>query len=145
MIKDCFPNNIYFAAGIGICSMKIRLYGPSHSFPGERIFTLKLHPVAWLYKMTSTNGNVFRVTGPLCGEFTGPGEFPTQINDWVINREAGDLRRHRGHYDINVMIRVLGKLCAAFLMHVFSSVGQILSMPFPAPRVTDEIQRDAYL
>ena len=31
-----------------------------------------------LYMMTSSNGNIFRVTGPLCGEFTGPGEFPTQ-------------------------------------------------------------------
>ena len=28
--------------------------------------------------MTSSNGNTFRVTGHLCGEFTGPGEFPTQ-------------------------------------------------------------------
>ena len=28
--------------------------------------------------MTSSNGNIFRVTGPLCGELTGPGEFPTQ-------------------------------------------------------------------
>ena len=28
--------------------------------------------------MTSSNGNIFRVTGPLCGEFNGPGEFPTQ-------------------------------------------------------------------
>ena len=28
--------------------------------------------------MTSSNGNIFRVTGPLCGEFTGPGEIPTQ-------------------------------------------------------------------
>ena len=28
--------------------------------------------------MTSSNGNSFRVTGPLCGEFTGPDEFPTQ-------------------------------------------------------------------
>ena len=27
--------------------------------------------------MTSSNGNIFRVTGPLCGGFTGPGEFPT--------------------------------------------------------------------
>ena len=27
---------------------------------------------------TSSNGNMLRVTGPLCGEFTGPGEFPTQ-------------------------------------------------------------------
>ena len=31
-----------------------------------------------LVMMTSSNGNIFRVTGPLCGEFTGPGEFPTQ-------------------------------------------------------------------
>ena len=28
--------------------------------------------------MTSSNGNIFRVTGHLCGEFTGPSEFPTQ-------------------------------------------------------------------
>ena len=28
--------------------------------------------------MTSSNENIFRVTGPLCGEITGPGEFPTQ-------------------------------------------------------------------
>ena len=27
---------------------------------------------------TSSNGNIFRETGPLWGEFTGPGEFPTQ-------------------------------------------------------------------
>ena len=69
--------------------------------------------------MTSSNGNIFRVTGHLCGEFTGRGESPAQrpvtgsfdvslicarINDWVNNREAGDLRRHRGHYDVNVML-----------------------------------------
>ena len=28
--------------------------------------------------MTSSNGNIFRVTGPLCWEFTGPGKFPAQ-------------------------------------------------------------------
>ena len=28
--------------------------------------------------MTSSNWNIFRVTGHLCGELTGPGEFPTQ-------------------------------------------------------------------
>ena len=88
--------------------------------------------VCWIaYMMTSSNGNIFRVTGPLCGEFTGPGELPTcagnspvpvnsphkgqwrgalmfsvicvWINGLVNNREAGDLRRHRGHYHINVM------------------------------------------
>ena len=26
----------------------------------------------WQYMMTSSNGNIFRVTGHLCGEFTGP-------------------------------------------------------------------------
>ena len=31
-----------------------------------------------MFMMTSSNGNFFRVTGHLCGEFTGPGEFPTQ-------------------------------------------------------------------
>ena len=30
------------------------------------------------YMMTSSNGNMFRVAGPLCGEFTGHGEFPSQ-------------------------------------------------------------------
>ena len=28
--------------------------------------------------MTSSNGNIFRITGPLWGEFTYPGEFPAQ-------------------------------------------------------------------
>ena len=32
----------------------------------------------FFYMITSSNGNIFRVTGPLCEEFTGPGEFPTQ-------------------------------------------------------------------
>ena len=68
--------------------------------------------------MTSSNGNIFRVTGPLCGESPVPVNFPHKgqwrgalmfslisawINGWVNNGEAGDLRRHRGHYDVNVM------------------------------------------
>ena len=38
-------------------------------------------PATWLvlfFMMTSSNGNIFRPTGPLCGEFTGPDEFPLQ-------------------------------------------------------------------
>ena len=66
--------------------------------------------------MTSSNGNIFRVTGHLCGVYTGPGEFPTQmpvtrsfdvfdvwIIGWVNNREAGDLRCYRAYYDVIVM------------------------------------------
>ena len=65
------------------------------------------------------NRTNFPRTGPLCREFTGPGVFPTRrpvtrsfnafficvwINGLVNNREAGYLRRHRGHYDVNIMI-----------------------------------------
>ena len=56
--------------------------------------------------MTSSNGDIFRATGPLCGEITGPRWIPRTKasdaelwcflwsvpvkNDWVNNREAGD-------------------------------------------------------
>ena len=62
--------------------------------------------------MTSSNGNIFRVTGHLCGEFptqrpvTGALMFSlicVWIIGWVNNREAGDLRRYRAHYDVSVM------------------------------------------
>ena len=69
--------------------------------------------------MTSSNGNILRVTGSLCGEFTGHRWIPlTQasdaeiwffslicawINGWVNSSEAGDLRRHRAHYDVTLM------------------------------------------
>ena len=81
--------------------------------PGGQKWISYTSPHIWTpIMMTSSNRNFFRVTGPLCGEITGPGEFPTQrpvtrsfdvslicvwINGWVNNREAGDLRRHRSH------------------------------------------------
>ena len=40
------------------------------------------------------------------GQWRGTLMFPlicAWINDRVNNREAGDLRRHRAHYDVNVM------------------------------------------
>ena len=68
---------------------------------------------------TSSNGNIFRVTGHLCGEFTGHRWIPrTKASDaelWYVllsapeyttgalNREVGGLRRHRAHYDVTVM------------------------------------------
>ena len=75
--------------------------------------------------MTSSNGNIFRVTGPLCGEFTGHRRIPRTkasdaglwcfficawIIDWVNNREAGDLRRHRTHYGVTVMTKVMTRV-----------------------------------
>ena len=46
------------------------------------------------------------VNSPHKGQWHGASMFSlicAWINDWVNNREAGDLRRHRGHYDVNVM------------------------------------------
>ena len=71
-------------------------------------------------------GNIFRVTGPLCGKFTGHRWIPRTkasdaelwcflwsvpwINGWVNNSEVGDLRRQRTHYDVIAMVRNK-KLC----------------------------------
>ena len=69
--------------------------------------------------MTSSNGNIFRVTRPFVGRIhRSPVNSPHKgqwrgalifslicawMDDW-INREAGDLRRHRDHYDVTVRI-----------------------------------------
>ena len=64
------------------------------------------------HMMTSSNGNSFRVTGYLCGEFTGPWWIPrTKASDaglwcffdWINNREVGDLRHHPTHCAVIVM------------------------------------------
>ena len=47
-----------------------------HSVPS--VILLFKNPRTFHCMMTSSNGSIFRVTGHLCGEFTGPGEFPTQ-------------------------------------------------------------------
>ena len=61
--------------------------------------------------MMSSNGNIFRITGPVQGE---PSQKPVTrsvdvffirpwTKGWANNRDAGDLRRHRDHYDDTVM------------------------------------------
>ena len=76
--------------------------------------------IIFLNMMTSSNGNIFRVTGHSCGEFTGHRWIPctkasdaelwcflslicTWINAWVNNSEGDDLRRQHAHYDVTVM------------------------------------------
>ena len=99
--------------------------------------------------MTSSNGNIFRVSGHLCGEFTG--EFPHKgqwrgalmfslicvwINGWVNNREAGHLRRHCAHCDIIVMQIHLIHFCA------FNYIKHTSSSSVKAPPIT-EVLRDS--
>ena len=55
------------------------------------------------------------VNSPHKGQWRGAVMFSlicAWINGWVNNRETGDLRRHRAHYDITVMITRL----SAFLL-----------------------------
>ena len=40
------------------------------------------------------------------------------MNGWVNNREAGDLRRHRAHYDVIVMVYVIGYRCLNSCPHL---------------------------
>ena len=70
--------------------------------------------------MTSSNGNISRVTGHLCGEIHRSPVNPSHdgqwrgdlifflicawINSWVNNHEAGVLMRHRARYDVIVWI-----------------------------------------
>ena len=77
--------------------------------------------------MTSLNGNISRVTmqrllalcagnSPVTGESPpppppphtqrGPLVFFASKNDWANNRGASNLRRHRAHYDVTVMVIV---------------------------------------
>ena len=73
------------------------------------------------HMMTSSNGNIFRVSAALCGEknLWSPVNSPHKgqwhealmfllicawMNGWVNNREAGDLRCHRAHYDVTAML-----------------------------------------
>ena len=84
--------------------------------------SLIIWQIIHIITMTSSNGNIFRVSGPLCGEFNGHQWSPIKkasdvelwcfrlsepwINNWVNNREVGYLRRHCAHYDVIAMFLV---------------------------------------
>ena len=91
-------NNIYQMATIHIW------YNLSFNIP-----LLRYH----FYMMTSSNGNIFCVTGPLSpvnsphkGQWRGALVFSSicaWINVWVNSGEVGDMRRHRAHCDVIIM------------------------------------------
>ena len=102
-----------------------------HSFYTKKTFTrIRVEWIKSAHRhqnlmMTSSNGSIFRVTGPLCGEFTGPGEFPTQrpvtrsfdvffdlrLNKrlskqpwgWWFETPAWSLWRHRNDQNLTLM------------------------------------------
>ena len=71
--------------------------------------------------MTSSNGKISALLALCAGNSPVMGEFPSQrsvtrdlmfslicarTKGWVDNRESGDLRRHRIHYDVTVAMRL---------------------------------------
>ena len=46
------------------------------------------------------------------------------INGWVNNREAGDLRRYRAHYDVTVMWPLWVRIITSLLMVTGMTIGQ---------------------
>ena len=75
--------------------------------------------------MTSSNGNTFLLLAFCAGISPVTCEFPSQrpvtrsfgvffdlawTNGWVNNRDAGDLRRHRTHYEVTVMIIIFNMI-----------------------------------
>ena len=83
------------------------------------VFHVIQSAAAHWFMVTSSNGNIFHVISSLWGESTGHGWIPlTKASDaelWFIslicpwtnglanNRDAGDLRRHRAHYEVTVI------------------------------------------
>ena len=81
---------------------------------------LKYHDINNNDIMTSSNGNLFCVTGLLCEDFTshrwmprtkGQWRWPLMFslvcawtNSWANNGDTGDLRYHHAHYDVSAMM-----------------------------------------
>ena len=65
-----------------LSSPKVNCFQPRKCF--EHSFRIQCHQQLFVYElmMTSSNKNIFRVTGPLCGEFTG--------HRWIPHTKASD-------------------------------------------------------
>ena len=94
----------------------IRCHISVANFMSNQLTLIRLTPDSPM--MTSSNGNIFRVTGHLCGNSPFTGEFPAQrpvtrnfdvFCDLCLNKRLSKqwwgwwLRRHRAHYDVIVM------------------------------------------
>ena len=76
---------------------------PSFNNTHDDVIKWKHFPRSWLFVR-----GIYRspVNYPHKGQWRGTLMFSlicTWINGWVNNREVGDLRRHRAHYDVTVM------------------------------------------
>ena len=86
---------------------------------GMLLFWWNFHHPWWRHQMETFSALLAICAGnsPVSGEFPHKGQWRgalmfslifTRINGWVNNREAGDLRRFRAHYNFNVMAVCIG-------------------------------------
>ena len=84
-------------------------YNPNTTGHNETLYTWWRHQMetfSALLALCAGNSPV-PVNSPHKGQWRGALMFTlicAGINDWVNNREAGDLRRHLDHYDVSVMM-----------------------------------------
>ena len=91
--------------------------------------------IVWFIMMTSSNENIFGITGHLCREFTGHRLILlakaerwcsfficASLNGWASNREAGNLRRHRAHYDVIVMVNDISPRMVAGRFSIYHDI-----------------------
>ena len=114
---------------------------------GHYIFQRKCVPFTCICiatMMTSSNGNIFHITGPLCVEFTDHRWIPLTkasdaelwyflwstpwIDGWVNNREAGDLRLHFAPNDVIAMTCACNKVLQ--MVREIHTVQELQNNPF---------------
>ena len=91
------------------CDCYQYIYGKTSQFVSYSTL-LRCHK--WRYIiMTSSNRNIFRITGHLWGEFNGPRWIPrTKASDAELLCflwSTGDLRRYQAHHDVTLMYKCL--------------------------------------
>ena len=88
------------------CKQQLLLFSTASSFSESwRHHHMKHFPHYWPFVRGIHRSPV---NSPHKGQWRGPLMFTlicVWINDWVNNREAGDLRRYRAYYDVTLMYR----------------------------------------
>ena len=88
--------------------------------------------------MTSSNGNIFRVNGHLCGEFNGPGDFPAQrpvtrsFDAFFDLRLTKRLSKQSRGWWFETVCRPLWRHCneTAFLATINNKIIRVATLPF---------------
>ena len=138
-------------------------------------FTVHLH-LLHLFTWWRHPMEIFSALLAICaGNSSVTGEFPWQRpvtqsfdvffdlclnNGWVNNRDAGDWRRHRAHYDVNVMTKsvcchinriiIIGQMCERCNYHMTdflwalwrlkSLVSRLFNQPFVQAQIKENIK-----